>query len=115
MDNGCVVLRDKERNEQKYPLFEDAIGEVVLTSGNTVSPQALSALGFWGIDVHIATRNGRPIAMLKTLTDDSHVKTRISQYEALKNGKGIDVAKKNSHCENSQSKLSAQETRFEAT
>lgn len=93
MDNGCVVLRDKEKNEQRYPLFEDAIGEVVLTSGNVVSTKALSALGFWGIDVLIATRNGRPIAMLKNLSDDSHVKTRISQYEALKNGKGIDVAK----------------------
>ena len=31
--------------------------------------------------------------MLKNLDDDSHVKTRISQYEALKNGKGIDIAK----------------------
>jgi CRISPR/Cas system-associated endonuclease Cas1 len=71
MDNGCVVLRDKEKNEQRYPLFEDAIGEIVLTSGNVVSTQALSALGFWGIDVLIATRNGRPIAMLKTLTDDN--------------------------------------------
>ena len=42
MDRGCVVLRDKERNEKKYPLFEDQIGEVVLTSGNTVNTQALS-------------------------------------------------------------------------
>jgi CRISPR/Cas system-associated endonuclease Cas1 len=57
MDRGCVVLRDKERNEQKYPLFENEIGEVVLTSGNVVSTQALSALGFWGVDVLIATRN----------------------------------------------------------
>jgi CRISPR/Cas system-associated endonuclease Cas1 len=93
MDRGCVVLRDKERNEKKYPLFEDAIGEVVLTSGNVVSTQALTALGFWGIDVVIASRNGRPVAVLKNLEDDSHVKTRISQYEAVKNGKGIDVAK----------------------
>jgi len=93
MDRGCVVLRDKERNEKKYPLFEDAIGEVVLASGNVVSTQALTALGFWGIDVLIASRNGRPIAVLKNLEDDSHVKTRISQYEAIKNGKGIDVAK----------------------
>jgi hypothetical protein len=21
MDRGCIVLRDKEKNEQKYPLF----------------------------------------------------------------------------------------------
>lgn len=93
MEKGCIVLRDKNRNEKRYPLFEAEIGEVVLTSGNTVSTGALTALGFWGIDVLIATRLGRPIAMLKNLDDDAHVKTRIKQYEALTNGKGIDVAK----------------------
>jgi len=31
--------------------------------------------------------------MLKNLEDDSHVKTRIAQYKALKNGKGVYVAK----------------------
>jgi CRISP-associated protein Cas1 len=93
IDKGCIILRDKNKKEQKYPLFEAEIGEVVLTSGNLVSTGALSALGFWGIDVLIATRNGRPIAMLKNLEDDSHVKTRISQYEALNNGKGIEFAK----------------------
>jgi len=46
-----------------------------------------------GINVVIATKNGRPVAMLKNLTDDSHVKTRICQYEALKNVKGVYVAK----------------------
>jgi hypothetical protein len=24
MDRGCIFLRDKEKNEQKYPLFESA-------------------------------------------------------------------------------------------
>ena len=90
IDKGCLILKDKNRKEQKYPLFEAEIGEVVLTSGNMVSTGALTALGFWGIDVLIATRVGRPIAMLKNLDDDAHVKTRISQYEALKKG----------HCEN---------------
>jgi CRISPR-associated endonuclease Cas1 len=93
MDKGCIILRDKNRKEQKYPLFEAEIGEIVLTSGNLVSTGALTSLGFWGIDVLIATRNGRPIATLKNLEDDSHVKVRISQYEALKNGKGIDIAR----------------------
>jgi CRISPR-associated protein Cas1 len=32
--------------------------------------------------------------MLRSLDDDSHVKTRISQYQALENGKGIEVAKR---------------------
>jgi CRISPR-associated protein Cas1 len=93
MDKGCIVIRDKERNEEKFPLFESVIGEVILTSGNSVSTGALSCLGFWGIDVLIATRNGRPIAMLKNLEDDAHVNTRICQYEATKNSKGIDIAK----------------------
>ena len=31
--------------------------------------------------------------MLKGLDDDSHVQTRISQYEALKNEKGLEIAK----------------------
>jgi CRISPR/Cas system-associated endonuclease Cas1 len=33
------------------------------------------------------------VAMLKSLDDDSHVKTRICQYEALKNEKAEYVAK----------------------
>jgi CRISPR/Cas system-associated endonuclease Cas1 len=74
-------------------LFEEEIGEVVLQSGNLVSTGVLSALGFWQIDVLITTRNGYPIAMLKNLEADSHVKTRICQYEALKNGKALYLAK----------------------
>jgi CRISPR/Cas system-associated endonuclease Cas1 len=31
--------------------------------------------------------------MLKNLEDESHVETRICQYEALKNGKGTHIAK----------------------
>lgn len=93
MEKGCIVLRDKHGNTKRYPLFEAEIGEVVLKSGNLVSTGVLSALGFWEIDVLICTRNGYPIAMLKNLEDDAHVKTRICQYEATKNGKGEYLAK----------------------
>ena len=31
--------------------------------------------------------------MMKSLDDDSHVKTRLCQYEALNNGKGVYIAK----------------------
>ncbi|MGA2768179.1 MAG: CRISPR-associated endonuclease Cas1 [Candidatus Bathyarchaeia archaeon] len=31
--------------------------------------------------------------MLKSLDDDSHVKTRVCQYEALKNDKAVHIAK----------------------
>ena len=58
-----------------------------------VSTGALSSLGFWGIDVLIQTQRGRPVAMLKSLDDDSHVKTRLCQYEAVYNEKGVHIAK----------------------
>ena len=93
MEKGCIVLRDREGNTQKYPLVESKIGEIVLQSGNMVSTGVLASLGFWRVDVVVATKAGRPIAVLKNLNDDSHVQTRICQYEALKNGKGDYIAK----------------------
>jgi len=98
MEKGCFVVRDKENHIEKYPLFENEIGEVVLKSGNLVSTGALASLEFWDIDVLVVTQKGQPVAMLRGLDDDSHVKTRISQYEASKNGKGISIAKKIVSC-----------------
>jgi len=94
MEKGCFVLRDRKGNEEKYPLFENEISEVVLRSGNMVSTGALASLGFWDVDVMVMTQKGKPVAMLRSLDDDSHVKTRICQYDALSNGKGIEVAKR---------------------
>jgi len=93
MEKGCFVVKDKDGSVERYPLFEKEIGEVVLKSGNTVSVGALASLGFWGVDVVILTRKGRPVAMVKSLDDDSHVETRLYQYEAITNGKGLTIAK----------------------
>lgn len=41
----------------------------------------------------ILSRHGNPIATVRSLTDDSHVETRICQYEALKNDKCLEIAK----------------------
>jgi CRISPR-associated protein Cas1 len=94
MEKGAFTVKDKDGNVQRYPLFEKELGEVILKSGNMVSTGALASLGFWDVDVLIMTQRGRPVAMLKALDDDSHVKTRISQYEALKSEKGLEIAKK---------------------
>jgi CRISPR-associated protein Cas1 len=93
MEKGCFAVKNKDGTVSKYPLFESEIGEVFLKSGNAVSTGALASLGFWGIDALIVTQKGRPVAMLKSLDDDSHVKTRIAQYDALSNGKGLNIAK----------------------
>ena len=93
MEKGCFVVKDRKGNSERYPLFEKEISEVVLKSGNCVSTGALSALGFWDIDVMVMTQRGRPVAMLKSFDDDSHVKTRLCQYEAYNSPKGIMIAK----------------------
>lgn len=90
---GCLIVRDRKGNVEKYPLFENEIGEVPIRIGNSVSSAALATCAFWGIDLLILTQRGNPVAYLRSLDDDSHVKTRIAQYEALKNGKGVSIAK----------------------
>jgi CRISPR-associated protein Cas1 len=93
MEKGCFIVKDKYDNVERYPLFEQEIGEVILKSGNMVSTGALASLGFWDIDVLITTQKGKPVAMLKSLDDDSHVQTRLCQYEAVNNEKGAYIAK----------------------
>lgn len=63
MERGCIVLRDKKGNESRYPLTEDSVSEIVMNSGNMVSTGLLCSMAFWGIDVLISTRNGKPLAM----------------------------------------------------
>jgi CRISPR-associated protein Cas1 len=92
-NKGCLLVRDRNGKETRYPIIENQIGEVQLKSGNSVSVGALATLGFWGIDCLITTQRGNPVALLKSLSDDMHVETRISQYEASKNVKGIGIAK----------------------
>lgn len=92
-EKGCFIVRDRNGKVEKYPLFENEIGEIRIKTGNMVSSGALSSCGFWGIDVLILTQRGNPVAILKSLDDDSHVKTRVCQYEAL-NGKKIEIARK---------------------
>jgi len=91
---GCLIVRDRKGKVEKYPLFENEIGEVHVRIGNSVSSAALATCAFWNIDLLILTQRGNPVAYLRSLDDDSHVKTRIAQYEALKNNKGVAIAKR---------------------
>jgi CRISPR-associated endonuclease Cas1 len=94
MEKGCFVLKDKSGSIRKYPLFEREIGEVILKSGNSISTGALASFGFWDIDVLVMTSRGRPVAMLKSLDDDSYVQTRIAQYQASIDERAYYIAKK---------------------
>jgi hypothetical protein len=70
MEKGCFVLKYKQGNEERYPLFEKQLKEVVMKSGNTVSTCALASLGFWGADTLILTQRGKPVAMLRRAHSD---------------------------------------------
>jgi CRISPR-associated protein Cas1 len=93
MEKGCFTVKNREGQIDRYPLFENLIDEIRIKSGNTISSGALACCGFWRIDCLFLTQKGKPVAMLRTLDDDSHVNTRISQYEALNNQKGKQIAK----------------------
>jgi len=90
---GCFELKTKEGSVQKYPHFEKEIGECVLKSGSYVSVDALIDLMLWNIDTYIMTRHNRVVGFLKNVEDDAHVKTRVAQYQALENSKGLKIAK----------------------
>lgn len=93
MEKGCFTVKNRERQIRRYPLFENLIDEIRVKTGNLISSGVLASCGFWGIDCLFITQKGRPVAMLRSLDDDSHVKTRICQYEALKTEKAFHVAK----------------------
>jgi CRISPR-associated protein Cas1 len=92
-DEGCFELKRKDGKIEKYPHFSKEVGECVLKSGSYVSVDALIDLALWNIDTFVVTKRNRVVAILKNLEDDSHVETRINQYKALDNKKGIEIAK----------------------
>jgi CRISPR-associated protein Cas1 len=93
MQKGCFILKDRKGNIKRYPMFESEIGEIIVTSGNFISSSVLASCGFWDIPIVVMTKNFKPVAVLRSLDDDEHIKTRLAQYESFKNGKAINIAK----------------------
>ena len=93
VENGCFTLKDRWGEVKKYPFSNDLINEVWIRTGNAVSVDALIALASFNVDVLLATQNRKPVAMLRSLVDDSHVKTRVCQYESFKNDKWYYIIK----------------------
>jgi len=90
---GTLLIRDKNKKETTFPLFENEIGTVILKTGGLTSVGALATCGFFGINVLVMSQRGNPVAMLRSLEDDSYVQTRVNQYQALENGKGREIAR----------------------
>ena len=90
---GCFEIRQKTGEVKQYPHFKKEIGKAVLKSGYYVSVDASVDLALWNIDTYIVTSRNRVVALLKN-EDDSHVQTRLSQYQAvLDEQKCMNIAK----------------------
>jgi len=88
-------IRDKNRKEKgSWDVENREISEIVLKAGNLISTNALETALEWKISVLFTRWNGEPLGMIKALDDDSHVKTRLCQYESVKNCLGLEIAKK---------------------
>jgi len=88
-------VNDKNRKEKaSWDIEHKEISEIVLKAGNLVSTNALETALEWKISVILTKWNGEPIGVIKALDDDSHVKTRLCQYETVKNSLGLEVVKK---------------------
>jgi len=85
-----IVYKDK-KPIRKIPFYK--VKQVILTPGNTVSTSALFWCSVYNINLMMVSNTGRPLSMMLPLTSSAHVKTRIKQYEAYYNSKGVEIAK----------------------
>jgi CRISPR-associated protein Cas1 len=93
-EKGCLVVKNRKKGEEeRYPLFENQLGEVQVRSGNTISAGAIVSMAYWGIPLIVTTARGNPVGVLLSFDNSSHVITRISQYETLKTPKALEIAK----------------------
>lgn len=91
---GCFLIKHRDgRDSEEYPFFEKRVSDAVLQEGNSVSIGALGDLARWDINTIIVDKNNIPVATLNSFNSLSHVKTRVSQYQALTNAKGMEIAK----------------------
>ena len=85
-----IVYKDK-KPIKRIPFYK--VKQVILTPGNTVSTSALFWCSVYNVNLMMASNTGRPLSMMLPLTSSAHVKTRIKQYEAYCNYKGVEIAK----------------------
>ena len=85
-----VIKKGEEKLDTKP--FQ-SVNEISLSSGNSVSTKALAWASIYGIKTLVTSQSGRPLGVLLPLNYDSHVQTRIKQYEAYSDQIGVKIAK----------------------
>ena len=94
MEKGCFVLKDKKGWRSRGIHYLSRKSESDPEKRELHLDRGLSLTRFWDIDVLVLTQRGSPVAMLKSLDDDSHVQTRVAQYQASLDERAFEIAKK---------------------
>ena len=85
------VIKKRQNKLATKPFH--SVNEISLSSGNSVSTKALAWASIYGIKTLVTSQSGRPLGVLLPLNYDSHVITRLKQYEAYSNQIGVQIAK----------------------
>ncbi len=85
-----IVYKDK-KPLKKIPFWK--VKQIILTPGNTVSTSALFWCSVYGINVSLMSNTGKPLSVMEPMMSKAHIDTRMKQYEARSNVKGVEIAK----------------------
>jgi CRISPR-associated protein Cas1 len=75
---------------QEFPFHK--VKRAVIASGNNVSSSALFWLAQYGVETVIVSKTGKLVATIVSAYDDARADTRLMQYEAYFNRKGVEIA-----------------------
>jgi len=91
INKDSFTIRASKTIKQQIPFWKT--NEIIITSKNTVSVDALLWASLYNVDVVFCMHNGKPLAFLHPITDKANVKTRINQLKAYESRKGLILAK----------------------
>lgn len=91
--NGSEFLIYRKKKLTKRVAFHK-VNQITLSPANLCSTNALCMSSIYGIDLVMTTNTGKPLGVIMPLSCYASAKTRIAQYEALKNSKAVIIAKR---------------------
>ncbi len=91
VNKDSFIIKKNGKISQSIPFYKT--NEIIASSKNTVSVDALLWASLYNVDVVFTLHNGKPLAFLHSIKDKENVKTRLNQYKAYESQKGLEIAK----------------------
>ncbi|MEM3665191.1 MAG: CRISPR-associated endonuclease Cas1 [Candidatus Jordarchaeales archaeon] len=91
VEKDSFAIKTNGETIKRIPFYKT--NEIMITSKNLVSVDALLWASLYNVDVVFCMHNGKPLAFLHPINDKANVKTRINQLKAYESRKGVELAK----------------------